>query len=88
VRVDADGDRVQIQVIDTGSGIPADVLPRIFDELYTTKEYGRGTGLGLAIVKEAVEEGFGGQIEVATTPGVGTTFTVRIPCAKGISQGV
>ena len=71
--------RVVIQIRDAAGGIPDDVLPRIFEPLFTTKPYGRGTGLGLAIVKEAVEQDLGGQVRVRTQPGTGTTFTLDLP---------
>ena len=87
VTVEADPDHVRIGVADTGPGILPEVLPRIFEALYTTKAYGRGTGLGLAIVKEAVEGGFGGRTEVATTVGKGTTFTLHLPRTKEASHG-
>jgi signal transduction histidine kinase len=79
VAVEASRDVVSIRVADTGPGIPPEVLPRIFEALYTTKGYGHGTGLGLAIVKEAVEETFGGRVDVDTIVGQGTRFTMRIP---------
>jgi PAS domain S-box-containing protein len=69
---------VEVRVADTGVGIPPARLPRIFEPFYTTKEPGKGTGLGLAICRRIVEEA-GGAIEVASTPGRGTTFTVRLP---------
>jgi signal transduction histidine kinase len=69
---------VTVTVIDNGPGIPADVLPRIWDPFFTTKDVGEGTGLGLSIVHELVER-HGGTIEVATQLDAGTTFTVRLP---------
>ena len=63
---------------DNGPGIPPDVLPRILDPFFTTKDVGEGTGLGLSIVHELVER-HGGTIEVDTKVGEGTTFTVTLP---------
>jgi PAS domain S-box-containing protein len=74
VRTFATGDdRVAIEVEDNGPGIPADVLPRIYDPFFTTKSIGQGTGLGLAIA-HAVVTSFGGEISCVTARGKGTTF--------------
>jgi two-component system sensor histidine kinase HydH len=70
--------QVQLQVRDTGSGIAAERLERIFEPLYTTKP--GGTGLGLYIVQEIVAA-HGGQITVASVEGQGTTFTITLPRA-------
>jgi len=70
------GDRVEIRVSDTGSGIPADRLSAIFDDFVTTKR--RGLGLGLAISKRIVEQ-LNGTIEVESEVGRGTAFTLRFP---------
>jgi signal transduction histidine kinase len=70
------GDRVEIRVTDTGSGIPADRLSAIFDDFVTTKR--RGLGLGLAISKRIVEQ-LNGTIEVQSEVGRGTAFTLRFP---------
>ena len=71
-------DHVTLHVSDNGSGIPEEILPQIFDPLFTTKTAGRGTGLGLAIIKDIVTSHFAGQIDCETQPGVGTTFNVRL----------
>lgn len=76
----AEGGQIVVDVTDTGAGIPADVLPHIWDNYFTTKPSGEGTGLGLPIAKSIVEE-HGGQISVKTEVGKGTTFTVRLPAA-------
>jgi signal transduction histidine kinase len=80
-----DQDGVEVRIIDNGSGIPPDVLPRIWDPFFTTKDVGEGTGLGLSIVHELVER-HGGTIECETKVGEGTTFTVRLPRALQIEQ--
>jgi signal transduction histidine kinase len=71
---------VAIEVVDDGKGIPADVLPRIFDPFFTTKDVGKGTGLGLSIAFKIVAQ-HGGRIDVRSTVGSGTTFTVVLPIA-------
>ena len=73
-----EGEFVEVKIGDNGSGIPSDVLPRIWDPFFTTKDVGEGTGLGLSIVHELVER-HGGVIECDTKLGEGTTFTVRLP---------
>jgi signal transduction histidine kinase len=70
-------------IVDTGIGIPAEHLPRIFDPFFSTKGVGRGTGLGLAITRRIVEDHHG-TIEVASEVGRGTTFTIRLP-VEGIT---
>ncbi len=70
---------VTLSVRDWAGGIPPEVLPRIFDELFTTKEPGRGTGLGLWIARNLVEESFGGTLTVESVHGVGTDFTATLP---------
>jgi two-component system, NtrC family, sensor kinase len=69
---------VNIAVSDTGAGIAAEDLRSIFEPFYTTKGRGKGTGLGLAICRE-LTKALGGAIDVDSTPGKGSTFTVRLP---------
>jgi signal transduction histidine kinase len=72
------GSDILVEITDNGSGIPAEKLPRIFDPFFTTKEVGKGTGLGLAIAYGIVKK-HEGEIVAKSTPGVGTTFTIRFP---------
>jgi signal transduction histidine kinase len=76
-RLAADG-ALEAEVRDTGGGIPAEDLPRIFDPFYSTKE--RGTGLGLAFTMQVLKE-HGGGIRCESAVGSGTTFVVRLPAA-------
>lgn len=76
VRTRQVGDRVLIDVEDDGPGIPADVLPRMFDPFFSTKE--GGSGLGLALTQQIVKD-HGGDLGVRSTVGKGTTFTVSVP---------
>ena len=73
-------DQVFLTVSDTGCGIPAEILTRIFDPFFTTKEVGKGTGLGLNISYDIVKK-HGGEITIESEPGVGTTFTIRLPAS-------
>jgi PAS domain S-box-containing protein len=73
------GTYVRLRVSDTGSGIPPHVLERMFDPFFTTKGTGKGTGLGLSLVHGIVAD-LGGGIDVSTVAGLGTTFTIWLPC--------
>jgi two-component system NtrC family sensor kinase len=70
---------IEIVVEDNGPGIPADVLPHIFDPFYTTREPGKGMGLGLYIVQEIIRE-HNGCIAVSALPTKGTRIILRLPC--------
>jgi len=81
VRVDRADAQAEVAISDTGIGIPADALPRLFTEFFrapNAKPFASGTGLGLVIVKELVEK-MGGRISVESDEGRGTTFTVYLP---------
>ncbi len=73
-----DQDTVDIEVRDSGPGIPLDIIPKIFDPFFTTKDVGKGSGLGLFIVHEIVEE-HDGCLAVDSGPGKGTMFLIRLP---------
>lgn len=86
VRVHLDGGDVVVDVIDDGPGIDDAVLPRIFDDFYTTKPPGSGTGLGLAISRRIVVGGHGGRLSVDTEPGR-TVFRTRLPTSARKTGG-
>ena len=73
-----DGERVRVEVADTGPGIPPETLARIFDPFFTTKDPGRGAGLGLAI-SLTVAEALGGALTVESRPGKGSCFRLWLP---------
>jgi len=69
---------IRIEFSDTGKGIPAEVLPKIFDPFYTTKDVGKGTGLGMSIATSIIEE-HNGKITAGNNPDHGATFTIEMP---------
>jgi CheY-like chemotaxis protein len=75
------GPYVRLQVVDTGTGIQADILDKIFDPFFTTKELGRGTGLGLSTALGIVKS-HGGFINVYSEVGNGTSFSVYLPALE------
>jgi len=80
-RASFSGDFVELAVGDTGNGVPADILDRIFEPFFSTKETGKGSGMGLAMVHGIVHE-YGGHIVVETEPGHGTVFRVMLPAIE------
>lgn len=85
------GDWLVLEVADTGTGIPADIVPRIWESFFTTKAPGKGTGLGLATVRSIVTAHLG-FVDLETEVGKGTTFRVFLPAsrdpdAKGAESG-
>jgi two-component system NtrC family sensor kinase len=85
VRTWSEDNSVFVSVSDTGAGIPPEVLNRIFEPFFTTKEVGKGTGLGLSISYDIVKK-HGGEINVASEIGQGSTFTVRLPLNRGVEN--
>lgn len=75
------GNRVVIEVADTGTGIPPENVSKIFEPFFTTKEVGQGTGLGLAVCYGIISE-HSGRISVRSTVGKGTTFSIFLPAAE------
>lgn len=78
----ANGEAVEIRVIDTGCGIPAEILPRVFEPFFTTKR-GRGTGLGLSISQTYVRN-HEGEIQIESAPHQGTTVTITLPFRQAL----
>jgi signal transduction histidine kinase len=74
----SEGDKVIIEIADTGPGIPEDILKHIFEPFFTTKEEGKGTGLGLSMVYGIIED-HGGKITAKSQVGKGTTLTIELP---------
>jgi signal transduction histidine kinase/DNA-binding NarL/FixJ family response regulator len=82
IRSSASGDMVQVEVIDTGTGIAPEHMHRIFEPFFTTKPEVSGTGLGLS-VSLGIVESHGGVIEVQSELGKGSTFTIKLPAKPG-----
>ena len=80
LRASRSGARVLVQVSDTGVGIAPENMTRIFDPFFTTKDVGRGTGLGLAVCYGILSD-HGGKLDVRSSQGAGTTFTITLPVA-------
>ncbi|HYW65419.1 MAG TPA: ATP-binding protein [Candidatus Dormibacteraeota bacterium] len=81
VRTSAHNGSVEIEVVDTGNGIPREHIHKIFDPFFTTKATGRGTGLGLSVSYGIIKE-HAGRIDVRSTPGRGTSFHVEFPAVR------
>jgi len=81
VRTAAHNGSVEIEIADTGAGIPREHIHRIFDPFFTTKAIGRGTGLGLSVSYGIIKE-HAGKIDVRSTPGKGTSFHVEFPALR------
>jgi two-component system, NtrC family, sensor kinase len=73
-----DRNEAVIEIADNGPGIPPEYEDRIYEPFFTTKEIGKGSGQGLALARTTLEQ-HGGSIKCTSTPGAGTTFTVRLP---------
>ncbi|MGO9482039.1 MAG: sensor histidine kinase, partial [Candidatus Kryptoniota bacterium] len=79
------GNSVVIEISDTGDGIPQEVMSKIFDPFFTTKGEGKGIGLGLSVVYGIIDA-HGGDIEVNSKVGEGTTFKVTLPISRTLEQ--
>ena len=81
----SNGEHVDVDIEDTGSGIPEEIRSRMFEPFFTTKPIHQGSGLGLVIAKEVVERS-GGTIEFSSHSGAGTTFRIHVPTAPSEAQ--
>jgi len=90
IRVSAqgDGDWVEIEVADSGCGIPKELQEKIFEPFFTTKEVGRGSGQGLAIAYNVVTDKHSGKLSVRSELGKGTVFSVRLPVKCRVKEPV
>jgi len=85
IQLERVGNEVKIDVSDTGEGIPHEYLGRIFDPFFTTKKEGEGTGLGLS-VSYSIVKNHGGRMEVRSTEGAGTVFSIFLPIGRGFDE--
>jgi PAS domain S-box-containing protein len=81
IRTGAHNGSVEVEIADTGAGIPRELINRIFDPFFTTKANSRGTGLGLSVSYGIIKE-HAGKIDVRSTPGKGTSFHVEFPAVR------
>lgn len=79
IRTRLDGAWAEIQVADSGPGIPAEIQSKVFDPFFTTKPVGKGTGQGLAIAHSVIVQKHQGTISFESSPATGTTFLIRLP---------
>jgi len=86
IRTVTEDDTVRISFADTGMGISADVMSKIRDPFFTTKEVGKGTGLGLSIVEQIITS-HGGELHIESEAGKGTTVTVVVPVMAKLQEG-
>jgi signal transduction histidine kinase len=80
------GEHVEIRIRDNGTGIPPDVMEKMFNPFFTTKPAGEGTGLGLSMSHDIIVKQHGGTIDVATRPGEFTEFTIVLPRTSNLSN--
>ena len=77
-----DGEPCSFEVEDNGTGMPRELLDKIFQPFFTTKPTGEGTGLGLSLSYEIVVNGHGGMLSVEEAPGGGAAFVVTLPAGR------
>jgi histidine kinase len=80
------GAMVEVEVRDTGKGIPGSVIGKVFEPFFTTKEVGKGTGLGLSISYQIIKD-FGGTIRAVSREGEGARFILKFPAVEGVNDG-
>jgi signal transduction histidine kinase len=80
-----EGQRVVIEISDTGAGMPPEVLARVFEPFFTTKSAEEGTGLGLSFSRETIEN-YGGSISARSVPGEGSTFRIELPIVETLAS--
>jgi signal transduction histidine kinase len=85
VRTSRDHEMVQVEICDTGPGVPKELRRRVFEPFFTTKPVGEGTGLGLDISYRIVVNRHGGDLTLTSQPG-DTRFLVRLPVTEPASQ--
>ena len=85
VRTGAHNGSVEVEIVDTGAGIPRELIHRIFDPFFTTKASGRGTGLGLSVTYGIIQE-HGGSIEVTNRPDGGARFRLELPVSRAAAR--
>ncbi len=89
VRTFGQGDRVRVEIADTGCGIPDSIRERVFDPFFTTKQVGQGSGQGLAIVRNIVVDKHGGTVSFESEVSKGTTFAITLPVdAEAQGRGI
>jgi signal transduction histidine kinase len=88
IRTELSGDFAVIRIGDNGCGISHENIPKVYDPFFTTKEVGRGTGQGLAISHSILVDKHGGDINVHSEVGLGTTFVLRLPVAGRTAEKV
>jgi signal transduction histidine kinase len=81
-----DAQHVRVRISDSGRGMDRETIERIFDPFFTTKDVGQGTGLGLSISYGIIKK-HGGEIQVTSSPGQGSEFTILVPIESALPAG-
>jgi signal transduction histidine kinase len=83
IGLSSDKKMVRIEIRDNGPGMDEDTRKKVFEPFFTTKDLGEGTGLGLSVSYFIIVDDHGGKMEVASAPGKGTSFIIRLPLGSG-----